>query len=35
MRLPSLSAVLLGAFAWTASALSPDDDNIKSITVWP
>ncbi|KAI5465599.1 concanavalin A-like lectin/glucanase domain-containing protein [Mariannaea sp. PMI_226] len=34
MRLPSLSAVLLGAFAWTASALSPDDDNVKSITVW-
>ncbi|KAH6888543.1 concanavalin A-like lectin/glucanase domain-containing protein [Thelonectria olida] len=33
MRLPSLSAVLLGAFAWTASALSPDDENIKSITL--
>ncbi|KAK7422353.1 hypothetical protein QQX98_001632 [Neonectria punicea] len=33
MRLPSMSAVLLGAFAWTASALSPDDGNVKSITL--
>ncbi|KPM37298.1 hypothetical protein AK830_g9279 [Neonectria ditissima] len=32
MRLSSLPAVLLGAFAWTASALSPDDGNVKSIT---
>ncbi|KAH7170351.1 concanavalin A-like lectin/glucanase domain-containing protein [Dactylonectria macrodidyma] len=33
MRLPSLSAVLLGAFAWTASAQSADDGNVKSITL--
>ncbi|KAK7417911.1 hypothetical protein QQZ08_011451 [Neonectria magnoliae] len=33
MRLPSMSAVLLGAFSWTASALSPDDGNVKSITL--
>ncbi|CAM1505371.1 Fc.00g110080.m01.CDS01 [Cosmosporella sp. VM-42] len=32
MRLPSLSAVLLGAFAWTANALDPED-NIKSISL--
>ncbi|KAF7549577.1 hypothetical protein G7046_g8301 [Stylonectria norvegica] len=32
MQLPSLSAVLLGAFAWTASALEPED-NIKSISL--
>lgn len=34
MRLSSLPAVLLGAFAWTANAVSSDDDNVKSITVW-
>lgn len=33
MRLPSLSAVLLGAFAWSANALSHDDENIKGITL--
>lgn len=32
MRLPSLSAALLGALAWTASAAEPDG-NIKSISV--
>ncbi|KAH7162447.1 concanavalin A-like lectin/glucanase domain-containing protein [Dactylonectria estremocensis] len=33
MWLSSLSAVLLGAFAWTASAQSADDPNVKSITL--
>lgn len=36
MWLPSLSAVLLGAFAWSANGLDSEDrgDNIKSISVW-
>ncbi|KAF7547780.1 hypothetical protein G7Z17_g7488 [Cylindrodendrum hubeiense] len=33
MRLSSLPTVLLGAFAWTANALSTDDGNVKSITL--
>ncbi|KAH8737929.1 concanavalin A-like lectin/glucanase domain-containing protein [Ilyonectria robusta] len=33
MRLSSLPAVLLGAFAWTANAVSSEDDNVKSITL--
>ncbi|KAG5659039.1 hypothetical protein KAF25_007592 [Fusarium avenaceum] len=32
MWLPSLSAALLGAFAWTANAAEFDDENIRSIS---
>ncbi|CAJ0554017.1 Ff.00g125290.m01.CDS01 [Fusarium sp. VM40] len=33
MWLPSLSAALLGAFAWTANAAEFDDENIRSISL--